>query len=376
MNVSAKNYDICLLLLGDPATDARALNLAETFRKNGFQTALVAEYHGTSDFMHPGIDFHPVAKSKARHLRGKWIDFNRNVQKLMNTISAGVFIAMDLYSLLPARKLARYKARLIYDSREIYSALGPLHSSPVKQALLTQIEKYLIRRVDHFIVSGSLDAVYLKKHFSTDKPFSVVMNVPYFRKKIESDVLRRKFDIPDNKLIALYQGMVLHGRGLRTSISAISLLDNIFLVILGTGEFLDDIKKHTKKKNAVDKVVFGGKVPYGRLHEYTCSADIGLSIIRPVSFSYEMALPNKLFEYCAAGIPVISTDLPAIRTVYDRFNIGEIISKDAGPKELAEALIKLSPLHIRDEVSERCLTAAKEYCYEAQEEVIISLAQV
>jgi glycosyltransferase involved in cell wall biosynthesis len=59
------------------------------------------------------------------------------------------------------------------------------------------------------------------------------------------------------------------------------------------------------------------------------SADFGLCLIQNVSLSDYYCLPNKLFEYCFAGVPVLASDLPDVRAVLEEFNIGECCDLDA-----------------------------------------------
>jgi len=75
--------------------------------------------------------------------------------------------------------------------------------------------------------------------------------------------------------------------------------------LLGDGGYEKTLLNEAKLLKVDKRVIFCGKVDYDLLHEYTCSADAGLCFIQPVSISYQYALPNKLFEYIMAGIPVL-----------------------------------------------------------------------
>ena len=55
---------------------------------------------------------------------------------------------------------------------------------------------------------------------------------------------------------------------------------------------------------------------------------IGFSLIKPVSKSYEQALPNKLFEYALAGIPVIASNLPEMDKIINKYQIGYTVAHD------------------------------------------------
>ena len=69
----------------------------------------------------------------------------------------------------------------------------------------------------------------------------------------------------------------------------------------------DYTERLAKDLNVSERVHFCGVVPYRELHQWTCSADIGIVFIEPISFSYKLALPNKLFEYLYCEKPVIAS---------------------------------------------------------------------
>ncbi|MEA3509893.1 MAG: glycosyltransferase, partial [Actinomycetota bacterium] len=73
-----------------------------------------------------------------------------------------------------------------------------------------------------------------------------------------------------------------------------------------------------------DKVKFFGPVPNNELISYSASADIGLANIVNSSVSYNTSLPNKLFEYAMAGIPVVGSDSPEIGRIVTEEQIGEV----------------------------------------------------
>ena len=69
-------------------------------------------------------------------------------------------------------------------------------------------------------------------------------------------------------------------------------------------------------------------VPYKEILAHTCSADIGLVSVKPTCLSYLYCLPNKLFEYLLAGVPVLSNDLPDCRALIEEFSAGSVVTQD------------------------------------------------
>ena len=72
-------------------------------------------------------------------------------------------------------------------------------------------------------------------------------------------------------------------------------------------------------------------VSYEEVLDHTLSADVGLVSVKPTCLSYLFCLPNKLFEYILAGVPVLSNDLPDCRALIESFGVGSIVAQDDAP---------------------------------------------
>lgn len=366
-------YDICVISFSSLLHDARSLNIIRTLAEK-YSIAAVSltnpsdkpseSLNSSECFKHFYIDL----DKNARHLK-RWMEFNRKVRSLSDDLKSKVIIAGDLYSLLPAVSLKKQsKAKLFYDSREIYSALGPLSKSAGKQIVLSQIEKYLVRSVDGIIVSGALDAEYLKSYFKTKIPFHVILNVPPYRSIVKSNIIKEKYPYFANKTVLLYQGAVLPGRGLEQALSVLQADESLGLAILGEGFYLSEIKQKALQMGLLSRIAFCGNIPYSELHDWTCSADIGLNLIEPISLSYRLALPNKMFEYIMAGLPQLASDLPAMRAVIDEYRIGVSIPVNFNVPEIINSINHIN--ENRQLYVSNCLTASKIFCYSAQSEKI------
>ena len=376
MSSLPENYDICLFFMGRLHNDARSLNIMRSLAGAKKEIACISfgSKSDKAEFSRYGIDFFYIDEPGNCRALKQWKYFNREAAKYLPKINASVYWAGDMYSLCPARKFKKKTGgKIFYDSREIYSALGPLHNSPLKQSIITKVEKKLVREVDSFVVSGDMDGQYLKKYFKTNKQFHTILNLPPFREKSNTNVIRKKFKIPDNVKIILYQGMILPGRGIIPALEALALLENFVLVLAGEGSFENEVRNYAGKLNVSKKVILAGSVPYDNLHNWTCSADIGLCFIEPVSFSYKMALPNKLFEYPMAGIPALVSDLPAMRKFIETTGTGIIIDHNAPAIDMACAIMELAMMKNSKEFQKKAEITSKEYSYENQAEKIIRI---
>lgn len=371
-------YDVCLAAMACPSTDARTLNMARTYSKHGFKTALIAADDGNCNFRKDNdfLDYYPIAIPKQGRMFYKWKSFVINSLDITKSIASNACIACDLWSLpIMSRLKKRNKGLLIYDSRELYSSLGPIAGMKLKQMLISLIENYYVKDVDKFIVSGPLDADYLKTYFGTKKPYSVILNVPPYQKAMHSTLIREKYKIPEEMTILLYQGAVLPGRGMTSALRALKELNNACLCIAGDGPFLKEIERISVELGIVNRVFILGSIPYNELHNWTCSADIGLALFEPVSLSYQLALPNKLFEYCMANIPTIATDLPAIRSIVSEHNIASLVPPTLPIVSIIDSINEFRQESIRNQIIHNCIQASTIFCHETQENEILSLVK-
>ncbi len=329
----ASTADVVLLALNNIECDARTLNLARALHALGYDVAVIGSGHVSDVSVFSWSD--PGGKTFQR-----WRSFNRFAGSL--DISTRLVIGMDLFALQAARQLARRNsAALWYDMREFYFALGPLAGRSFKQRLITLHERWLMRSVQHVLVSGYLDAPIVQERFRLAKPPTILLNSPPWKERVFSTYLRDVFAIPTHVNVVLYQGVVHHGRGLAPFMRAMQHLHDVHLCIVGSGPAENDLRQLASEIDIHERVHWHKAVPYDALHAITCSADVGLCLIEPVSESYRYALPNKLFEYMMAGVPILATDLPAIQSQLARIPAGVLVPEQLRIPDIVEAFHRL-----------------------------------
>jgi glycosyltransferase involved in cell wall biosynthesis len=211
-------------------------------------------------------------------------------------------------------------AKLVYDAHELESDRNGL--SRLQSHLTLWVEKLLWRFVDGLIVvSPSIQRWYEENIGS--KASAIVLNSPVFHEDAPADrgsYLRSKFNIPADRRIFIYVGILGAGRGLDLITQAFTHPEvSSHVVFLGYGELAEDLKCLERKYANIhvhDAVVHSSVVPIVR------SADFGLCLIQNVSLSDYYCLPNKLFEYCFSGIPVLASDFPDIRATLTEYGAG------------------------------------------------------
>lgn len=229
------------------------------------------------------------------------------------------------------------RAKLVYDAHELESDMNGLTAFQGRLRLLA--EKLLWRFVDaQIVVSPSIQGWYQQK--LGVKPSAIIMNAPlYFDDGATGGTyLREKFSIPSDQRIFIYVGILATGRGLDLITEVFTHADvTSHVVFLGFGDLTENFKILAKQHSNIH---FHEAVPHSQVVSIVKSADFGLCLVQNVSLSDYYCLPNKLFEYCFAGVPVLASDFPDIRTILQDYGIGECCSLD--PTAVRQAVFALA----------------------------------
>ena len=215
----------------------------------------------------------------------------------------------------------------MYNSRELYAFLGGLRNRIYLQALVKNIEKFFITKVDLVLTTGEMDSEFLKNYYGIENTL-VIRNIPLLVKPEYKIDLRKRLNIKTGSTILIYQGVLLEGRGIHLILESMTELPNTVLVLLGDGEQRKNFEMLARRNGISERVFFLGSINQEELINYTAAGDIGLALIENISISYYHALPNKLFEYIMAGLPVLSCDLPQMKRIVDLYEVGESINID------------------------------------------------
>lgn len=363
------SVDVLALALNRIEYDARLSNFLETFKKFNIPFATISL--DSSDFTKAKPTSFSVEIPETDRTATKTIRFYNYGMKFLERIIPKSIICSDIYSLPLGTKFKKqHNAKLIYDSREIYSLLASLGNKPIKQVVIKYFEKYFVRFVDTIIVTGDLDRDYLASVFP-QKDFAVIYNFPPKISSAKPFDLRKSFNLSESTYLAIYQGMLLNGRGIKLAIECLKYTEDLHLVVAGSGPMETHFKRFAQSLGVENNVHFLGRIPYIDLLSYTTSCDVGLCLVEPISFSYELALPNKLFEYIQAKIPVVATRLPAIEKIFQSHNLGILIETKTSPKELAEKIIFVA--NNKENYISDLNTCANLFVWENQEDTILKI---
>lgn len=129
---------------------------------------------------------------------------------------------------------------------------------------------------------------------------------------------------PNNEKIVMYQGAINMSRGIDKMIEAFQYIDNCQFWIAGDGPKKTEYEQMVKDLNLTNRIHFLEIFPQN-FKTITPLAEIGMSMEEDLGLSYRYALPNKLFDFMQAGIPILGTNLPEIKKTIEEYKVGKVI---------------------------------------------------
>lgn len=313
--------DVVFALTGDVRRNSRALRQIRALTEHGLSVEVIS--HGTGDtaIRIPKARLHLIGNPLGQGPQYFWAN-HRRVADAAAYIQARVYHASDLYVLPAMASAARKRAGcIIYDSRELYPYVVSTVGRPWVRAFWRSVERRHIRRVDGVISVSDGIADKLVQLYGIPRP-TVVHNVPDRPPVRSSNRLRNMLGLDANVTIILHQGQMRPHRGCELVVDVMRDVPGAVLVFLGDGPLRNDLERRAKAQNIAHCVFFLDAVPPDELLAHTASADIGVSLLEDVSLNHHLALPNKLFEYLAANVPVVASDLPEIRKIVLTYDVG------------------------------------------------------
>jgi glycosyltransferase involved in cell wall biosynthesis len=301
-----------------------------------------------------------------------YLFFNIRLFFVLLFTKADALVANDLDTLLPNYLVSKLKGiPLIYDSHEIFCEVPELQNNPSKKRIWEKLEGWIVPKLKYCITVNQSIANYFTDRYKV--PFIFVRNIPNYT-KIQNLKSRTDLNLPIGKKIVILQGAGINvQRGAEELVEAFQYLDeNFVLLIIGSGDVILQLKEIVVKLQLHDKVIFIDKIPASELRHYTSNANLGVTIDKDSNLNYHFSLPNKVFDYMHAGIPMLATKLPEIENLVNKYKIGTYI-ENHDPKHIADKINSFLTSDLYLEYKSNTIIAAIENNWQIEKQKLISL---
>lgn len=367
-----KKKKIIVSVINDLVTDQRVARACDVLTEQNFEVLLVGRKQKASKELVPRS--YPCIRMKLLFEQGPqfYLFFNIRLFFVLLFNKADVLWANDLDTLLPNYLVSKIKGiKLIYDSHEIFCEVPELQNNPTKKRIWEKLESWIVPKLFYCITVNDSIANYFKNKYNTD--FVAVRNIPSYN-TLTKVKTRNELNLPIDKKIIILQGAGINvQRGAEELVEAFQFLnEDYLLLIIGSGDVIGKLKENANKFQLQSKIKFFDKIPASELRHYTANSDLGVTIDKDTNLNYHFSLPNKVFDYLHAGIPILATKLPEIETIINRYNVGFFI-ENHNPEHIAYVIKTSLNSESYNTLRHNTSKAANENNWEIEKQKLINL---
>jgi hypothetical protein len=359
---SVGSAKICILALSPLARDARVLRQVELLAPHHQVTVVGFEPFPTHL---PGVRWLKVeaASGRAERMAGVgllalgrllpgahelWFRLRSLYQGLRETLGQECFdlvYANDWNTLPLAAEVARRcNARLVFDAHEF----SPLEWE--QRWWWRQLYAPLIRRVlrrygplcDASVTVSAPIAERYRREYGLDAV--VVLNAPAAVRQGPAE--QAPPPSPD-RVRLIHHGAAIRARHLERMIEAIALAQPRFtldMMLVGDGSYISELQA-LAESSAPGRVRFVPPADPADIVARVAAYDMGFYLLESTLFNHAMALPNKIFDYVSAGLPVCIGPSPAMAALAQEHGFG-CIAPSFAPEAVAATLDALTPAEL------------------------------
>lgn len=350
---------IVMLVISPLPHDPRVQREAQMLASKGFRvTVLCPQWYPVT----PAPDWGPritfrIAKPGAGTFPTRFpYIFGWRLFRLALKEPAWAYHAHDLDTALPALLAAAIRrVPCICDFHEWYAenvtfdpAAQRYHPHGwLRRSVYRMMERQVLQHASCVITVCDSIADMMEKFYKAPRKVHVLRNIPRVEAcdgQAPRINLRQLLRIPERTKIVLYQGGVGPSRNLEPIIRAMAHVERAVLVIRGPGIDLygPNYLEVARSVGATGRVFCLPAVPSADVVREARAADVGIwSLLANVGLNFKLALPNKIFEYLMAGIPILAADLPEAARLVLGYQVGLCFDPE-DPMSIAAAIRRMS----------------------------------
>ena len=362
---------IIISVTNDLSTDQRVKKVCGTLNSMNYDILLIGRKKHTSLKLK-----RPYRTKRMKLIFNKgalfYAEFNIRLFILLVFSKVDIYHANDLDTLL-ANYLAAIIRRkpIVYDSHEYFTGVPEIQNKKLVKKVWQTIEQFIFPKLKHIITVNQSIAQLYKEEYNKD--LRILRNVP---NKVESLKLKSKseLNIAEDKDIIITQGAGINiNRGIEELVEAMQYLNNVCLIIIGDGDVIPQLKKRVLELKLENSIIFKGRMPYHEMMQYTQHAKLGITIDKDTNTNYKYSLPNKLFDFIHAGIPILASKIIEVEKIIKKYQIGLFINNHE-PTHIANQIkYALDNKELISEWKSNTTLATKELNWEIEENTLKDL---
>lgn len=362
---------ITISVTNDLSTDQRVKKVCSTLNSMNYDILLIGRILPTSLKLK-----RPYRTKRIKLIFNKgalfYAEFNIRLFIILLFSKVDIYHANDLDTLL-ANYLAAIIRRkpIVYDSHEYFTGVPEIQNKKIVKKIWQTIEQFIFPKLKHIITVNQSIAQLYKEEYKKD--LRILRNVP---NKIKTLKLKSKLElnIVEDRDIIITQGAGINiNRGVEELVEAMQYLNDVCLIIIGDGDVIPQLKKRVLELKLENSVIFKGRMPYHEMMQYTQHAQLGLTLDKDTNTNYKYSLPNKLFDFIHAGIPVLASKIIEVEKIIKKYQIGLFINNHE-PTHIANQIkYALDNKELISEWKSNTNNAAKELNWEIEENTLKDL---
>ena len=363
---------VIVSVINDLVTDQRVNKSCLTLQKMGYEVLLVGRRQRKS----PPMDERSYLTHRMKLLFEKgplfYAEYNIRLFFFLLFRKANLLLSNDLDTALPNLFISKLKGiPMIYDSHEYFTETPELVGRPRVQRVWKRIEGFVVPRLKEMITVCDSIAELFEQQYGVK--CHVVRNIPP-KASLPPKGDKKDLDLPEDKHLLVLQGSGINiQRGAEELVEAMQYLDDCFLMVIGGGDVLPTLKQMTETLHIEDRVRFLPRMPYAKMMAYTQLAELGFVLDKDTNLNYRFCLPNKLFDFIQAGVPIVASQLVEVGNIIRKYHIGLFIP-DHDPKSIAKTIQEgLSDTTQRAVWQQGLAQAAEDLCWEKEQQTLIEV---
>lgn len=378
--------NICKIWDSDYPWDVRVEKICNSFINLGHEVHIVCR---NKNKIRPKYEYYkkihihrlPIINKKIKKIISYPFPFNPlwlySIYAVVNKYKSDCIIVRDLPMAIAAIIIAKLKkipcfidmAEPYPEMLEGYKKLQKLNiNKKIVNSILRNynvwliIERIACRYADHiFPVSKEIKNNLISKGIC-DSKITVVYNTPDLLFIQNCKITNKQKIIKNNNCLRIaYVGDLTEARGLPLVINAVERLNKINykfnLTIIGSGRYENYLKYLVRKKNMENDIIFVGWVEHDKIIENLKNCDIGIIPHLPTKHN-NLTIPNKVFDYMAIGLPILSGDLLPIKNILNETGAGLTFDYDS-EDSISEKLISLNNYALRSQYGANGMNAVE-----------------